>query len=107
MEFSPYFSRLPSEIIRIILEYDASVRYRRGKYMNQLRLDDPCYDMLRTVRRPRDTQIGDRFHREVQFTQGNRLIFSAMCAPTVDGTLNMYMYYPLDDASPHGLYIRR
>jgi hypothetical protein len=106
MELSPCFSSLPRELLHTILDYDTRIRYRQGKYMNRIPPNDPRYDMLRTVPQPRDVQLGDRFHRLVQFSQGPSLQMAVQVAPTVDGTLIMYMYYRKHDSYTDGHYIR-
>ena len=40
---------LPLEIVHRILEYDGRIKYRHGKYMNQLAQDDVRYQMLLTM----------------------------------------------------------
>ena len=40
---------LPLEIVHRILEYDGRIKYRHGKYMNQIAQDDDRYKMLLTL----------------------------------------------------------
>lgn len=40
------FPYLPKELINIILEYDGRIKYRNGKYMNQLDLDKKWKDNI-------------------------------------------------------------
>ena len=40
---------LPLEIVHRILEYDGRIKYRHGKYMNQIAKDDDRYKMLQTL----------------------------------------------------------
>jgi hypothetical protein len=42
-------NQLPFEIVHYILEYDGRIKYRHGKYMNQIAQDDDRYKMLLTV----------------------------------------------------------
>ena len=42
-------NRLPLELVHHILEYDGRIKYRNGKYMNQIAPDDDRYKMLQTV----------------------------------------------------------
>jgi hypothetical protein len=40
---------LPQDIIHRILEYDGRIKYRHGKYMNQIYQDDDRYHLLRKI----------------------------------------------------------
>ena len=42
-------NHLPFEIVHRILEYDGRIKYRHGKYMNQIAQDDDRYQMLQTM----------------------------------------------------------
>jgi hypothetical protein len=42
-------NRLPLDVIHRILEYDGRMKYRNGKYMNQIPKDDDRYDLLKTI----------------------------------------------------------
>ena len=42
-------NRLPLELVHRILEYDGRIKYRHGKYMNQIAQDDDRYKMLQTM----------------------------------------------------------
>jgi hypothetical protein len=42
-------NRLPQEIVHRILEYDGRIKYRHGKYMNQISKNDDRYQMLLPV----------------------------------------------------------
>jgi hypothetical protein len=42
---------LPLEIVHRILEYDGRIKYRHGKYMNQIAQDDDRYKMLQSMPR--------------------------------------------------------
>ena len=41
--------QFPLEIVHRILQYDGRIKYRNGKYMNQIASDDDRYKMLLTV----------------------------------------------------------
>lgn len=38
---------LPNEIINIIFQYDGRIKYRRGKYMNQLIIEDNKFQLIK------------------------------------------------------------
>ena len=42
-------NRFPLEIVHRILEYDGRIKYRHGKYMNQIAQDDYRYHLLRKI----------------------------------------------------------
>ena len=42
-------NRLPLDIIHCILEYAGRIKYRNGKYMNQIAQDDYRYEMLKQM----------------------------------------------------------
>ena len=50
--------RFPLDIVHLILEYVGYMKYRNGKYMNQLAQDDKRYFMLLKIPRIEPTVIG-------------------------------------------------
>ena len=42
-------NRFPFEIVHHILEYDGRIKYRNGKYINQIAPDDNRYNMLQSM----------------------------------------------------------
>lgn len=53
------FDLLPTDLVRSILGYDGTIKYRHGKYMNQLLRSDFRYDVVRTVPRTIHRCLGD------------------------------------------------
>ena len=42
-------NRFPLDVIHRILEYDGRIKYRNGKYMNQIPKDDDRYNILKSI----------------------------------------------------------
>jgi len=40
------WKKLPTDIVNVILEHDRTIRYRNGKYMNQILNPDKTYKLL-------------------------------------------------------------
>ena len=55
-------NRLPIELVNRILEYDGRIKYRHGKYMNQIAQDDDRYHLLRKI---------PVFRRDNWYSEGN------------------------------------
>ena len=49
MIFYYMFNKLPIDIVNRVLEYDGSIKYRFGVYMNQINVHDEKYDNLKEI----------------------------------------------------------
>ena len=49
MIFYYMFNKLPIDIVNRVLEYDGSIRYRFGVYMDQINVHDEKYDNLKEI----------------------------------------------------------
>jgi hypothetical protein len=49
MTMHAIFQHIPHDVLNIILSYDGSIKYRRGKYMNQISEKDERYQLLLTI----------------------------------------------------------
>ena len=61
---------LPKEVINIIFEYSGIIKYRNGKYMNQILNNDVRYHILTTIPKPVKSVIPYGFCYDVQFNIG-------------------------------------
>jgi len=59
-------NQLPLEIVHRILEYDGRIKYRNGKYMNQIAQDDYRYHLLRKI---------TLFRRDNWYSGGNFYVY--------------------------------
>ena len=67
------WSQLPKDIVNYILLFDTKIKYRNGKYMNQLPKDNKTYNLLLQIPRPISPNYIDNLYRlVVQFTHEDR-----------------------------------
>jgi hypothetical protein len=55
------YTLLPQDLKNLILEFDGQIKYRRGEYINQIKLADPIYECL--------LQIPKKVHLNVDNSQ--------------------------------------
>ena len=72
-----YFSKLPKEIINIILDYDGKIKYRDGKYINKISKNDKRYKVLYNIKIPQpvsytmlcDCTLSEHFEYRIDFNE--------------------------------------
>jgi len=72
-------NRLPVEIVHRILEYDGRIKYRHGKYMNQISKNDDRYKMLLTVPKTNSFTDNHRYFYMTVSDSRNRNIIIIYC----------------------------
>jgi hypothetical protein len=70
------FRNLPNELIHIILLYDGKIKYRNGKYMNQILRHDTRYKILQTIPTAYVFSIDGGFDCMIRFTGKYTFIIS-------------------------------
>jgi len=69
------WNRLPKELINIILLFDGTIKYRNGKYINQININN--YNLLLEIPKPINKHTGFDWHetyeRFVQFSNEKSL----------------------------------
>ena len=70
------FQNLPNELIHIILLYDGKIKYRNGKYINQILQDDKRYHIFETIPKAYIHLVNGGFDCLIKFTGKYTFIIS-------------------------------
>ena len=81
---------LPLEIVHRILEYDGRIKYRNGKYMNQIAQDDDRYKMLLTV--PKIETCYNHYLCMTITGNGNKIYYEKNVSPVYIETITIDTY---------------
>jgi len=73
----------PLEIVHLILEYAGKIKYRNGKYMNQIAQDDDRYKMLQTI--PQTKLINGRSEYWYMILQTNHKMYGMKISSNYSG----------------------
>jgi len=64
------YNQLPKEIINIILEYDGRIKYRNGKYIDQINKEDKIYNSIKEKIK-KDLSLVKRINYNVKLSNYN------------------------------------
>ena len=99
---------LPIEIIHLILSFDGSIKYRKGKYTDQILKTDKRYDMLCNMPIPRINLTNRiQFDILIYFHNKNYIMYIGSCFGQGSDELQ-YTFSQRDKwIIPSDIYIRR
>ena len=75
---STIWSGLPKDIVNYILLFDEKIKYRKGKYVNQLSKNSEIYNLLEKIPRPiyhTTYYIESLYELSVNFTDGKKKLY--------------------------------
>ena len=84
------FLNLPIDVVNKILDYDGSIKYRNGKYINQISKTDKRYEMLLNVPRKFNWIIENQYYNLI--VNWNFVIFITIYDPE-EGRIYFQQYF--------------
>ena len=100
MELSKSFQKLPSDILNRVLDYDGTIKYRNGKYMNQILKNDIRYKIFNNIPKCEVTLIYkiyhsalNKFHCKILFSNWRHCMYISDHAESYDGTIPSKISY--------------
>ena len=103
---------LPKEIINIILEYDGRIRYRNGKYIDQINKEDKMYECIKEKTK-KDLELVKNINRYMEMSNYNYnwAIANNISMEDFDSHFNLKIYphvklNKLKDKTTYGMYFK-
>jgi hypothetical protein len=102
------FSSLPEDIIHYILSYNNAIKYRNGKYMDQLCKDDKRYKLLLTIPQINQNEIYEHVYEMFKaYEVCYRPIYTLLCVDLEnDKILYTFCYDCEENPEQYHLWIR-
>ena len=66
------FSKIPIDILQLILQFDGSLKKRNGVYMNQIPIQDERYKLFRSI--PRKEFFGNSLSSRREYIVNNTIV---------------------------------
>jgi hypothetical protein len=88
------YTSLPTDIIHHIIEFDGQMKYRYGKYMNQIPKNDERYSMLHNIKQPNKLVFNELLHYYVKLSPKVKYaILKSICDNRI-----IYSFYSYDSS---------
>jgi hypothetical protein len=97
------FTKLPKDIINIILSFGETIKYRNGMYINQIYKSEKIYDLLLRIPKPKVHYNNNFFHILVRFTNN---IYKFTIHTYLQNGIH-YRFIRNYDFDSNGVYINR
>lgn len=85
------YQNLPSEIVNIILSYDGKIKYRKGKYTNQIEKTDKRCILLQKI--PQPLIINNHFQILLLNISSKNINFNIKLSKVLEDYTNDIVYY--------------